>query len=51
VYNFENSPDGSYPAGNLWLDPSGNFYGTTEAGGNAMNLYSNGYGTVYEFTP
>ena len=51
VYNFENSPDGSYPAGNLWLDPSGNFYGVTKAGGNAMNLYTNGYGTVYEFTP
>ena len=51
VYDFENSPDGSYPAGNLWLDPSGNFYGVTKAGGNAMNLYTNGYGTVYEFTP
>jgi uncharacterized repeat protein (TIGR03803 family) len=51
AYNFENSPDGNYPAGNLWLDPSGNFYGITEAGGNAINLSSNGYGTVYEFTP
>lgn len=57
VYNFENAPDGSYPAGNLWLDPSGNVYGVTEAGGPAVNFstyvstYIYGYGTVYEFTP
>jgi uncharacterized repeat protein (TIGR03803 family) len=51
AYNFGNSPDGSYPAGNLLLDASGTFYGTTTGGGNAVNLDSNGYGTVFEFTP
>ncbi len=57
AYNFGNTPDGSYPSGNLWLDSSGNLYGVTAAGGPAANLsnnpytYFSGYGTVYEFTP
>jgi uncharacterized repeat protein (TIGR03803 family) len=51
AYNFENVPDGSYPSGNLWLDSSGNLYGATAAGGPALNIYTNGYGTIYEFTP
>ena len=51
AYTFANTPDGQYPAGNLLPSSSGTFYGTTLAGGNAVNLYSNGYGTVFEFTP
>jgi len=50
-YSFGNSPDGQYPAGNLLLSSSGTFYGTTAAGGNGVNVDSNGYGTVFEFTP
>ena len=51
AYNFQNTPDGSYPAGNLWLDPSGTLYGVTGLGGQAFSYFTNGYGTVYQFTP
>ncbi len=51
VYNFGSSRDGQYPSGNLWPNSSGTFYGTTGAGGTAVNTFSSGYGTVFEFAP
>ncbi len=43
LYNFQGPPgDGLSPEGGVVLDPGGNMFGTTEAGGQADN------GTVYE---
>jgi uncharacterized repeat protein (TIGR03803 family) len=44
LYNFQGSPDGANPEGNL-TSYNGNFYGVTSAGGTA------GSGTVFELTP
>ncbi len=45
LYRFSGGSDGSFPGyGDLALDPEGNIYGTTEAGG----AYGNG--TVFELT-
>jgi len=43
LYNFQNEPDGAFPAG-LILDATGSLFGTTPRGG------SNG-GTVYKLSP
>jgi uncharacterized repeat protein (TIGR03803 family) len=40
--NFS-SATGTSPAGNLYMDSSGNIYGTTESGG------SKGYGTIFKY--
>jgi len=48
LYNFRGTPDGSAP-GNLIQDSEGNFYGTTELGGNPANF--SGSGTVFKLTP
>jgi len=45
VHSFGSGTDGSYPAGGLIRDASGNLYGTTASGGAAQQ------GTVYEITP
>ena len=37
--------DGEYPAGDLLMDPTGNFYGTTTSGGGS------GLGTVFKLDP
>jgi uncharacterized repeat protein (TIGR03803 family) len=54
LYSFcamSNCADGSDPAGNLILDGTGNFYGTTAAGGIVGGLcQSFGCGTVFERT-
>jgi len=43
LYSFKSSPkDGSYPGGGVVLDPAGNIYGSTSAGG------ENRWGTVFE---
>jgi uncharacterized repeat protein (TIGR03803 family) len=50
IYSFT-GPDGQTPSSGLISDSSGNFYGTTEAGGayGSGPVYgSNGYGTVFE---
>ena len=45
LYNFTGGADGAYPGfGDLLLDPAGNIYNTTFAGGN-------GNGVVYKLTP
>jgi uncharacterized protein (TIGR03437 family) len=49
LYNFLSTPtgsDGSTPAATLVQGADGNFYGSTEYGGNP-----NGYGTVFKITP
>jgi uncharacterized protein (TIGR03437 family) len=49
LYNFLSSPtgsDGATPSTSLVQGPNGNFYGSTEYGGNP-----NGYGTLFEITP
>jgi uncharacterized repeat protein (TIGR03803 family) len=45
IYNFQGTTDGSYPAGGLVFDQSGNLYGTAANGG------ANGGGTVFELSP
>ena len=47
LYSFAGGDDGDGPYGSLILDPSGNLYGTTTAGGNGV--YHDG--TVFELTP
>jgi uncharacterized repeat protein (TIGR03803 family) len=44
LYGFQGGSDGGYPVGGLINDQSGNFYGTSSAGG------PGGGGTVYELT-
>ncbi|MFZ0318854.1 MAG: choice-of-anchor tandem repeat GloVer-containing protein [Candidatus Sulfotelmatobacter sp.] len=46
VHPFESAADGSNPYSGLFLDGSGNLYGTTYHGGSRY-----GYGTVYQITP
>jgi uncharacterized repeat protein (TIGR03803 family) len=46
LYSFS-GPDGAYPGAGLVLDPSGNLYGTTYAGGTEPGSA----GTVFKLTP
>jgi len=46
AHPFESASDGSVPYSGLFLDTSGNLYGTTSHGGSRY-----GYGTVYQITP
>jgi hypothetical protein len=51
-YTFTGFPDGSYPASELTLGPSGSYYGTTRQSGNTgQNCGRLGCGTVFESTP
>jgi uncharacterized repeat protein (TIGR03803 family) len=45
LYNFINSPAGSYPYASLALGANGDFYGTSSQGG------TDGYGTTFKVTP
>jgi uncharacterized repeat protein (TIGR03803 family) len=45
LYQFQNGPDGLFPAAGLIFDPSGNLYGATAYGGTGSG------GTVFELTP
>lgn len=59
LYNFcslTNCADGASPLSALTLDPAGNLYGTTYAGGEVPchyknGTYSNGCGVVFEVSP
>jgi hypothetical protein len=52
LYIFRYSPDGASPAAKLILDGAGNFYGTTQQGGNnGRNCGRVGCGTVFELSP
>jgi len=46
LYTFAGGKDGSHPANGLIMDPSGNLYGTTVAGGGRGSK-----GTVFELSP
>jgi uncharacterized repeat protein (TIGR03803 family) len=45
LYSFGTGTDGATPVGGVYLDASGNLYGTTSLGG------TTGYGTVFELKP
>jgi uncharacterized repeat protein (TIGR03803 family) len=49
LHSFDVS-DGAYPSSVLLLDSAGNFYGTTQAGGNSIEC-GGGCGTVFELSP
>jgi uncharacterized repeat protein (TIGR03803 family) len=52
LYSFTLGTDGGFPSGGLIMDPSGNLYGVTAAGGNVdIASLSFGYGTVFELLP
>jgi uncharacterized repeat protein (TIGR03803 family) len=46
IYEFKGGTDGAGPWGNLTLDPAGNLYGTTLAGGSSCAC-----GTVFKLSP
>lgn len=46
LHQFESAEDGSEPEAGVFLDSSGNIFGTTATGGTRY-----GFGTVYEITP
>jgi len=53
LYNFcleTGCPDGEFPVGGLIEGSDGNFYGTTNAGGNSI-CPGGGCGTIYRITP
>lgn len=56
LYNFQGTPDGANPSSNLIADKSGHFFGTTPAGGTAINCEIEfdeivACGTVFELIP
>lgn len=50
LHDFDDGPDGGYPAGAVVLDASGNIYGTASRGGNT-SACDGGCGVVWEITP
>jgi uncharacterized repeat protein (TIGR03803 family) len=54
LYSFcaqQNCTDGRYPSGGLVQGLNGNFYGTTQGGGETSSICSIGCGTIFELTP
>lgn len=51
LYSFAGGDYGEEPQAGLAIDPSGNLYGTTYAGGNTKACFARGCGTVFELTP
>ena len=52
IYSFLGGSDGYYPTTGLVLDPAGNLYGATYAGGvNSQCSFTEGCGTVYRLSP
>jgi len=50
LHGFVNAPDGLFPSAGVVVDPTGNLYGTTDAGG-AGQACQGGCGTVFEVSP
>jgi len=52
LYSFTGGADGGFPYGGLVLNPAGNLYGATSAGGIATgNCFPYGCGVVFTFNP
>jgi uncharacterized repeat protein (TIGR03803 family) len=52
LYNFTYGADGGHPTAPLVQDSAGNFYGTTEAGGNlSCTIFDPGCGVVFKLSP
>ena len=51
LYSFLGAPDGAAAIGDLTLDGSGNFYGTTQGGGTGQLCGTGGCGTIFKLTP
>jgi uncharacterized repeat protein (TIGR03803 family) len=51
LHHFTGGSDGGVPYGNLSLDPAGNVYGMTSAGGGSTAACKYGCGTVFELSP
>jgi uncharacterized repeat protein (TIGR03803 family) len=51
LYSFTGGTDGGIPVSSLILDPTGNLYGTTTAGGAVSACFGSGCGTVFKLTP
>jgi uncharacterized repeat protein (TIGR03803 family) len=52
LWRFSGYPqDGAQPVDKLVSDSAGNFYGTTESGGNVTNIACTGCGTIFELSP
>jgi uncharacterized repeat protein (TIGR03803 family) len=50
LHSFDNT-DGNIGAGGYLTQAGGNFYGTTENGGNLTQCYENGCGSIFEIAP
>jgi uncharacterized repeat protein (TIGR03803 family) len=51
LYEFTGGADGANPVSTLFRDSEGNFYGTTNAGGDLSCNSGSGCGTVFKLTP
>ena len=53
LYSFQGEPyhDGAVPVAGLFMDASGNLYGTTSEGGDGGSCNGNGCGTVFKLAP
>ena len=53
LYSFTDLADGGYPAAVLVVDPQGNLYGSTTAGGDlsCTSLGGSGCGVVFKLKP
>lgn len=51
IHQFFGGMDGSHPFAALTVDPAGNLYGTTSAGGGTSSACKYGCGTVFELSP
>jgi hypothetical protein len=47
---FTNRTDGTNPVGTLYLDASGNLFGTASAGASTACVPTGGCGTIFEIT-
>lgn len=51
LHAFTDGGDGAWPVGGLITDDMGNFYGTTDAGGDSCGQNDWGCGTLFRLTP
>ncbi len=51
IHTFTGGHDGAHPLGALIADPSGNLYGTSEAGGMLSECFTAGCGVAFKLSP